>query len=129
MKLDGDNVDIVTSGSFQVHSQDQTVEQPLFSLSREGSSVGPRLLEALGPRGAAFRGPVEAVQIQSPLEGGLRLDAPSGKLDMTGTRAVFFSLSLDMTSYGDILFSSSNVGLRTMMHYWSMIYSHTILII
>ena len=99
----------ILADSFQVRSPDSADSSLLFSVSPDAVSVAGQILEARGPLGAAFAGPVQTARLQSPPESSLRLEAPSGRLEVIGGRTAVSSKDLEMSSYGDILLTSNKV--------------------
>lgn len=113
----------ISASSFQVYAQDQSSEDPLFSVSSERVSVGADTLEARGTLGISVGGPVETSQIQSPSGGQLKLEAASGVLTMIGSQSASIETSaagnIDVASFGDITLTASQGSVSVKPSYLS----------
>ena len=111
----GENSLNISTGSFHVHAQlgqNSQDSPPLLSVSPESVTVRAGRLEASGTLGIQVEGPVETAQLLSPANENLRIEAPSGSLDLLGSRGATlqsgFASGVDVSSYQDLTLRSQN---------------------
>ena len=109
----------VISDSFQIHSEDGQVEQPLLSVSPSGISISAHELNTGSSLGVAVKGPVEAALLLSYPDGDFRLRAMEEDLVMAVEEDVGlqagFRAKIEVSASEELVLSGEKVieGLRS----------------
>jgi len=117
----GENSLNISTGSFHIHEQGQSSQDspPLFSVSPENVTVRAGRLVASGTLGIQVEGPVETAEVLSPANENLRLEAPSGGLDLLASQGVTlqagFASGVDVSSYRDLTLRSQSGSVSIIM--------------
>ena len=111
----GENTLNISTESFHIHAQGQNSlgdPSPLLSVSPEAVTVRAGRLEASGTLGIQVEGPVATRQLVSSANENLRVEAPSGRLDLIGSQGATlqagFASGVEVSSYRDLTLLSQN---------------------
>lgn len=117
VKLDPETIRIV-SDSFQIHSQDQTVEQPLLSVSPDGVSIGSHELDAGSSLGVTVSGAAKASLLHSRPDSDFKLRGPSDHLVVIAEEGVSlqagFPARIEVSASDEISLSSEQVSVSNL---------------
>ncbi len=84
-------------------------------MSSEGVTVEADQLQAGGALGISVEGPVKTCEVQSTPNEGLRVEAPSGSLQLVGSQGVSVQTGIggvEVSAVGDISLVSQNGNVR-----------------
>ena len=112
----GENTLNISTESFHIHAQQGQNSlgdpSPLLSVSPEAVTVRAGRLEASGTLGIQVEGPVATRQLVSSANENLRVEAPSGRLDLIGSQGATlqagFASGVEVSSYRDLTLLSQN---------------------